>query len=80
LPEQKFENTWRPGESLFIIHKQELEVQAVQQLTEYRSERVASGMEQVIEACNLLLARRLFIDNGLEKDGFVCRQQSLHFS
>lgn len=55
-------------------HKQQLEIQAVQELSEYRPDVVASGLQQVIEVCNLFLARRLFISGGIEKSGFVCRQ------
>jgi peptide subunit release factor 1 (eRF1) len=55
-------------------HKQQLEVQAVQELGEYCPDVVASGLQQVIEVCNLFLARRLFISRGTEKNGFVCRQ------
>lgn len=55
-------------------HKQQLEIQAVRELGEYRPDIVASGLQQVIEVCNLFLARRLFISGGIEKNGFVCRQ------
>jgi hypothetical protein len=55
-------------------HKQQLEVQAVQELGEYRPDVVACGLRQVIEVCNLFLARRLFISDRIERSGFVCRQ------
>jgi peptide subunit release factor 1 (eRF1) len=39
--------------------------------------RLAAGLEMVIEAANLFVMRQLFLDGGLARAGFVCRNH--HF-
>jgi peptide chain release factor subunit 1 len=40
-------------------------------------DRLAAGLEAVIDAANLFLVRRLFLDNDLAQAGYVCRHH--HF-
>jgi peptide subunit release factor 1 (eRF1) len=54
-------------------YKEQREVEAVRELTDYNPDVVAAGLHDVIEICNLFLARRLFISDGLHQQGFVCR-------
>ena len=55
-------------------HKSQQEAEAVQELRDYNPDVVASGLPQVMEICNLFLARKLFINDDLEQNGFVCRE------
>ena len=40
-------------------------------------DRLAAGLEKVLDAANLFLMRRLFLDNDLARPGYVCREH--HF-
>ena len=40
-------------------------------------DRLAAGLEKVLDAANLFLMRRLFLDNDLARSGYVCREH--HF-
>jgi peptide chain release factor subunit 1 len=40
-------------------------------------DRLAAGLDKVLDAANLFLMRRLLIDNGLARPGYVCRDH--HF-
>jgi peptide subunit release factor 1 (eRF1) len=67
-------NTRTEIESALRSYKKQREAEAVRELTDYNPEVVASGLHNVIEICNLFLARKLFISDSLHQQGFVCRE------
>jgi peptide chain release factor subunit 1 len=51
---------------------------ALEELGFYQGhDRLAAGLEEVLDAANLFLMRRLFLDHDLERAGYVCRNH--HF-
>ncbi len=51
------------------------EVSAVEELNNYKPHQdVISGLHDVMEACNLFLLRRLFVNENLKQQGFVCKE------
>jgi peptide subunit release factor 1 (eRF1) len=55
-------------------HKAQREMESIRQLTDSNPAFVASGLRKVIEICDLFLAKRLFISDSLQQNGFVCRE------
>jgi len=64
-------------ENALRAHKAERETQVMEDLRHYKPDVVASGLEAVIEVCNLFLVRTLLISESLHQKGSVCKEH--HF-
>jgi hypothetical protein len=61
-------------ESTIRDHRTVRETKAIEDLANYKpGEELLSSLDDVIAACNLFLAYRLLVNEGLREKGFVCR-------
>ena len=61
-------------EDVLRTHKAEREAPAIEDLSRYKPDVIASGLRAVIEVCNLFLVRTLLISESLHQKGSVCKE------